>query len=824
MRNDGQQFRIRNSEIRIRSPSLRETSIAYRIRFMDVLKPRPTSRFVDALIRFRWPLLILAAVLAAIGFEPSRRLEFDRSVERMFAGDDPLLPPYRELKEQFGGNEVVLAVYRDPSVFDPEGDGLERLRKVSDELAKVPGVQEVLSLPQISDLLGELKTVGGRGLLNLFGGGGDKWTGPEVWNPKSETAKRFRELFEGYTHSSDGQTVGVVCILTPEPPPGAPRAETIEQMRRIIESPGDGLQPGVLAGEPVMVVEGFDMLERDGRRLGYWSTLLLGLTILLCFRSIRWLVVPILVVQWALLMTRAILVLSGMQLTMVSSMLTAIVTVIGVAAVVHLIVHFQHLREQGAPPEEALRRSGTRLAWPIVGASATDVAGFASLRWAEVGPVSDFGTMMGLGALLVLFALMMLTPGLILIGRRDGSSKTNEGSATVASHQQTSWLDRQLNRMLTWLIEFVQRRPIWIAAAAFVLALIAVVGSARLRVETDFTRNFRDGSRIVHAYEFVESNLGGAGVWDVMIPAPERLDPVYLDRVRKLEDRLRAIELPALDGNGTRPGLTKVISLADVLDATSGDRMAAIAPAELRAKLLAEKLPAFMLALRSKTADEFGESRLRIMLRAHERQPAEEKRRLIDEVTRIVQEEFPPSDQSQGAQVTGLFVLLTSIVESMLRDQWITFAVASASIGLMMLVALRSLKLALIALAPNVLPILLVMGLWGLLGLKINMGAAMIAAVSMGLSIDSSMHYLVDFQRARRSGKSFAEAIGEAQTDVGKAMIYTTLAVIVGFGVLTISEFIPTVYFGTLVSLTMLGGLAGNLVVLPGLLSLFARR
>jgi len=800
-------------------------SSAYRIRFMDALEPRPTTRFIDALIRFRWPLLILAAVLAAAAWYPAQSLEFDRSVERMFPADDPLLPPYRELKERFGGNEVVLAVYSDPSVFDPEGEGLDRLRIVSEKLANVPGVQEVLSLPQISDLLDELKTAGGRGLFNLFrGGGGASWKGPEVWNPKSETAKRFRDLFEGYTHSADGKTVGVVCILSPDPPPGVSRAETIERMQQIIQSPGEGIQPGVLAGEPVMVVEGFDMLERDGQRLGIWSTVLLGLTILVCFRSIRWLIVPILVVQWTLLMTRAILVVSGVQLTMVSSMLTAIVTVIGVAAVVHLIVHFQHLREQGVPAEEALRQSGTRLAWPIVGACATDVAGFASLRWAEVGPVSDFGTMMGLGALLVLFALMLITPGLVLIGRRDGTNAAAADHSLNTSHAQTGWLDRQLNWMLTWLITFVQRRPAWIAVIAIALAVLAIVGSAKLRVETDFTRNFRDGSRIVQSYEFVEQNLGGAGVWDVMIPAPPRLDPVYLERVRKLEDRLRAIELPGVGAGEKRPGLTKVISLADVLDATSGDRMAAMAPAELRAKMLAEKLPAFMHALRSKTADEQGEAGLRIMLRAQERQPAEQKRALIDEVTKIVQEEFPPAEKSQGAQVTGLFVLLTSIVESMLRDQWITFAAASVSIGLMMLVALRSLKLALIALVPNVLPILLVMGLWGLLGLKINMGAAMIAAVSMGLSIDSSMHYLVDFQRARRSGKSFAEAIGDAQTDVGKAMIYTTLAVIVGFGVLTTSEFIPTVYFGALVSLTMLGGLAGNLVVLPGLLSLFARR
>jgi predicted RND superfamily exporter protein len=234
-------------------------------------------------------------------------------------------------------------------------------------------------------------------------------------------------------------------------------------------------------------------------------------------------------------------------------------------------------------------------------------------------------------------------------------------------------------------------------------------------------------------------------------------------------------------------------------------------------------MPVFMRALRSTEVDKHGQTGLRIMLRARERQPAEQKRALIDAVENVVREEFPPSDQSDGGKVTGLFVLLTSLVESMLRDQWVTFAVASAGMGLMLWLALRSLKLALIALVPNVLPILLVMGLWGILGLKINMGAAMIAAVSMGLTIDSSMHYLVDFVRARRDGKPFSQALGEVQRSVGRAMIFTTLAVAVGFGVLCISDFIPTVYFGVLVSLTMIGGLAGNLIILPLQLCWFAQ-
>ena len=132
--------------------------------------------------------------------------------------------------------------------------------------------------------------------------------------------------------------------------------------------------------------------------------------------------------------------------------------------------------------------------------------------------------------------------------------------------------------------------------------------------------------------------------------------------------------------------------------------------------------------------------------------------------------------------------------------------------------------LAVVALVPNALPILIVTGLMGWLGLKINMGAAMIAAVSLGLSIDSSIHYLSTFRRARDEGRSLDDALAAAHQTVGRAMVFSTLALIVGFSVLCTSQFVPTIYFGVLVSLSMLGGLAGNLIVLPALLGALSPR
>ena len=244
-------------------------------------------------------------------------------------------------------------------------------------------------------------------------------------------------------------------------------------------------------------------------------------------------------------------------------------------------------------------------------------------------------------------------------------------------------------------------------------------------------------------------------------------------------------------------------------------------PAEIRARGMASTMPTFVSALRTNHVDAGEPNFLRIMLRAREQQPAGEKSWLIDEVRRLAEEAFPPEGDTVGAEVTGFYVLLTNLIKSILRDQWVCFLVATIGIGLMMCIAFRSIRLALIALVPNALPILFVLGGLGWVGLRINMGAAMIAAVSMGLSVDSSIHYITAFRRARRAGNSVTQAIVEVQQTVGRAVVFSTLALTVGFLVLCSSEFVPTIYFGALAALSMLGGLLGNLVVLPLLLHLF---
>lgn len=737
----------------------------------DFSDARPVARFVTWIVDRRLMLLAAAAVMILVAYGPANRLQFERTIESTFAEDDPLLVPFQEAKQIFGGSELALAAYVDPDLLTTAG--IRRLSELTAKMKTVDGVEATIALD--STPLGEM-------IVN-----------PSMGEP-------FLELFEGYLIGADRQTTAVVCLLAPNDG-SYDRTATVAQLRGLIEAHDP---TGVLTGEPVMVDDAYRYLDEDAALLGRTSTGLLMLVIVISFRSIRWVIVPIAVVNFTLWLTRALLVASGIRLSMVSSMLWAIVTVTGIAMVIHVIVRVREEREAGHLPRRALVIALATLAVPVAWTCCTDAAGFGSLLWAQVGPVQDFGKMMMIGSLLALVSAALILPGLALLGRTD-------------SDPHRAWGEGVLDHGLRTVVAGVDRWPRVVAVVSLSVLVVASIGFRWLDVETQFTGNFRESSPVVEGYDFVEERLGGAGVWDVYVRAPENLTTEYLDRIRRLEQRLRT-EVTVTDAEGnTVPGLTKVLSVADAVDAIPLGNLRNSIDMTTLIGMFRQQMPDVMRTLVGTDPDDPDQHYVRIMLRALERQPAGQKTELIEQVTQISREEF------DDAQVTGFFILLTKQVESMVQDQWVTFSIASFAIGLMMFFAFRNLPIALVAVVPNVLPIIVITGAMGWLGVRINMGAAMIAAVSVGLSVDSSIHYITEFLQLRRRGYSIYDCIDYAHQRVGRAIVFSTVALVAGFSSLCLSQFVPLIYFGVLVGLSMLGGLVGNLVVLPVLLRMVTR-
>lgn len=833
--------------------------------------PPPTTRLAGWMIARRRGLAWLGALILVIAWPSSSRLEMDRTIDQMFADDDPTLVAYEELRESFGGNAVVMLVYRDETLFTPAG--LERAEEISRQVAAVPGVRGTLSVAELNGILGYLRPSGG-----LFGGRGSSDV-PPLLRGRDAIARAFDTLFAGYTHSEDRRLGSVVALLdVADDERGF--ADAVQGLVQVTRALPPEATEAVLVGEPVLLEQGFDLIQRDGRRLAWLTVALLSPCVLMLIRSLRFVILQAIVILWAVTLTRAILQWLDFELSLVSSILTAIVTVITVTAVIHLGSSQRVLRKRGYDSKPAAARSMAWLIPPIFWACVTDAAGFLSLTVSGVTPVREFGWMMAIASLAV-FAAMVLFAPLVITG---GSTRFAELEAysRLFDPKLMQRRGRQVRKGSLRLASVLVRYRSATIAVALGLAGLTLAGVSRLEIESSFLRNFREDSRLVSAYQMVESELSGAGVWDVVLDAPEVLTSKYLNQVRELQRELRAIDV-----DGER--LTKVLSLADADEIAARVPLLRFASPTLRLAGMRTAIPAFSDALlvpagRGDQDDSDNENspgpagdqereparadgsdgpngssnaggsngsggsggpngadgadgaggadarKLRIMLRSREHLPTETKIALIEEVERVVAEQTTSPDwraafaetetetEGRPGRVTGYYVLLARVVSQLISDQWRCLGVSAALVWLLLCFATRSPRLALIALIPNVLPVLGVLAALGLSGIKMNMGAAMIAAVSIGLSIDGSVHFMANYRRKVARGRSPYHAVLFAQKQIGLPLLMATLALVVGFSVLSISEFIPTATFGVLTAAALVAGTVTNLTLLPALL------
>ncbi|HIE98613.1 MAG: MMPL family transporter [Fuerstiella sp.] len=739
--------------------------------------------------------LLLAAVIAVLVSIPiSGRLEFDQRIESFFADDNPDIRLLRRSRQDFGGDEFVVVAWTEDRLLDIEGDypvslaaALEinvlhrvdadvarRIHATTAQLNQIPGVnaEKTQQLPDMRDL-----------------------RDPDL--RFRNTRKAVFRLFEGTLIGRDGRTTGIVLELMSEAEAGISRAETLAQIRAVAESmPADV----AVAGEPVQVFDMFRLVEEDGQILFLVSLAILSTVLVAMFRSLRWVLAPVGLVLGSVVATRAILYLVGAQLSMVSSMLNSLVTVIGIATCMHVIVHYRDLRrDMSLQPTDSnaksdfpavARQTLTDMAAPIFWTCVTTAVGFGSLLVSQITPVRSFSIMMCLATGVVLLGCFIILPATL------GSGSRLRPPANVP-------MERWLDRALRVTCRGVEQKPLLTAVICLVLFVAAIPGVFRLTIETDFSKNFKESSSIVQSLKFIESRLGGAGSWEVSFDTPEKLTDDFLNVVKELTEELRAL---TMDDDSIR-----ILSLTDVLSLPPRGVLGPVKTLEKATR----KQPRLIETLYNEKL-----RRMRIVLRSIEQQSSENKVAQIAKIRTCVREFFasrPELSQTTTPAASGMFVLLAELIQSLLDDQLRSFVVATVGILACMTIAFRSLRIGLISLLPNIFPVAMVMGTLGWIGMPVNIGTAMITSVSMGLTVDSTIHYITAFERARRT-TSVTEALQIAHAGAGRAVVFASLALVAGFMVLTASRFVPLVYFGALLSLSMIGGIFGDLVLLPLLL------
>ncbi|UCG32309.1 MAG: MMPL family transporter, partial [Phycisphaerales bacterium] len=205
----------------------------------------------------------------------------------------------------------------------------------------------------------------------------------------------------------------------------------------------------------------------------------------------------------------------------------------------------------------------------------------------------------------------------------------------------------------------------------------------------------------------------------------------------------------------------------------------------------------------------------RINFRASEGLQVAAKLAMAEDIRHRAEEIFGPG---YDVEITGIYPFYAGLIAGLLRDQNICFAAAVTAVFGLIWLSIRSLPLAIICMVPNLLPIVFCLGVMGWFGISVNMATAMILSVSIGIAVDSALHYAWRYRREVRAGQLPRQAMLITHATVGKACVFTHVVVVGGFWVLCLSEFLPTAYFGALIGVTMIGALACDLLLLPMLL------
>lgn len=785
------------------------------------------DRFAERLMRTRvlWMLIGCLSFLPLAYYQSG--LTMNRSLAAMFADDDETLLDYQHLQSTFGGNLVVMLVYDDDQLMT--ADGLHRNRGWTEKVESIDGVEGVLSVAKLVDAFKYLRPD-----FSFSLSAASSENPIALFRHDDEIAQQFRGLFSGYTHSIDEKTAAIVVMLKPVDENGSSHiSETVSRLR-LLASEFPASSHAMLVGEPVLLEDAFDLILADGQRLAVGTISLLCLVILITLRDLRVVVLSAACIVWSTVATRSIMVACGVELSLVSAILLALVAVVVVAAIMHIAVRCH---------QAGVTLVGTiaSLAIPIACTCLTDTAGFASLMVSEVRPVIEFGFMTATAACCVLVSLTLFSPMVMSLPERFLRF-------APASRSQHNLPSPVLRRTAAFSVQYHV-----VLGFASILGLVATCGYVmRLETNSSFLDNFRSDSPIVESYSRVEERLGGAGVWDVILPAPTTITPEYFKRVRELETQLREIEIKVT--NATDPSgdplpaktvrLSKVLSLADADEVARQVTVLSFVTPDVRLAGMRAAIPTFAEALltfpnipengppSSSTSgrtslDETATTTrsLRIMLRSDESLPGRAKAALMSRVRRVVQLwsagviETHPTQQTHPSEkiVTGYSVLMSRLVASLIRDQWKALAVALVVVGLLIWIASGQWTLMIAALIVNTLPILVVLSLMGLFGGQLDLGSATIGAVSTGLSIDGSIHFLSGYQRRLIGASSSSEAAINSAADLGAPILLASAALVIGFAVLVTSPFIPTATFGLLVAATLALSAVANLTLLPAL-------
>ena len=583
-----------------------------------------------------------------------------------------------------------------------------------------------------------------------------------------------------------------------------------------------------LGGKPMIVADMVEFVRHDIRVFGLGVIAVLALLLVIAFRQPRWVILPLLTALATAVVTMGFLGLAGWRLTVVSSNFLALLLIFVLSLTIHLIVRYRELHVQNPDEEQRyLVRQTVRSKFiPCFYMVITTMVAFGSLVVSGVRPVIDFGWIMGISLTVALIFTFTLFPAAIMLLKPGKPHKP-----------------RDLTTAVTALFPpLIERHGNWVLGVAMLAVVLGVIGISKLTVENRFIDHFHESTEIYQGMYLIDRELGGTTPLDVVIDAPaeffkeeqepfddedeEEIDELWDDtdfegeagitgssywfNVFKVEE-VDAIQ-DYLDGIVETGKVLSLSTTMEVLKQVNGGEL----PDNFTLAILYQRLPdEIKEALIAPYLSEDG-NQLRYSVRVYESDVNLKRQDLLKRIRLHLTRELGLSDDQ--VHLSGILVLYNNMLQSLFRSQILSLGAVFLAIFLMFIVLFRSVKLSLIALVPNLVAVPLVLGLMGGLDIPLDFMTITIAAIAIGIGVDDTIHYVHRFGEEVAVDWDYQAAVSRSHDSIGRAMYYTTVTITIGFSILMLSKFVPTIYFGILTAFAMMIALVANFTVLPVLL------
>jgi len=774
-------------------------------------------------------IIFLFLIIALIGFSYfSKNFRLDASSDTLLIEGDPDLKYLQEINKRYGAKEFLILTYtpKERMVSDSSINNLLSLKYKIQSLDWVHSVVTLLDIPLLNnkdlplhERLEKFTTLKDEGV--------DKERGyEEILNSP---------VFRNFVISEDGTTSGIIVYIkkdkTLKQLQGKNKSdienykdslkkknhENILEIREIIKG-YDDVGKIYLGGIPMIADDMMSFIKSDILIFGLGVLLFIIATLWFIFRKLIWIIIPISSCFFSVLIMTGLLGLLGWKVTVISSNFIALMLILTMAMNIHMSTRFLQLRNNFPDLEnfKIISMTTDKMFWPILYTVLTTICAFLSLIFSEIKPIIDFGWMMTLGLITSFIITFTLLPTLLsIISNHDTKIKEDNESKITSFFAKASINNKNI---------------IFISSA--IVVILSVVGISRLEVENSFINYFNKNTEIYKGMKLIDEKLGGTTPLEVILKFPNKEElktsennefddweddddqdiakywftKDKIDRIKKIHNYLDSLE-----------PVGKVLSLSSIIEvATELNNNKPLGSLELG--VLYSKIPESIKKEIINPYISIKDNEARISLRIKDSQEGLRRNELIKKINydlinklQLNKDEF---------KLAGVLVLFNNLLQSLFKSQILTLGLVMMGIFAMFMILFKNTKLSLIGVVPNFIAAFFILGIIGMLGIPLDMMTITIAAITIGIAVDNSIHYIYRFKEEFLQNKNYKKTLKLCHSTVGVAILNTSITIVFGFSILVFSNFIPTIYFGIFTGMAMLLAMVSVLTLLPSLILL----